>query len=131
MFKKGQSGNPTGRPKGVGYTATLKRAIAEQSPAILQTVIDAALAGDMQAATFLLGRIMPTVKPVAEPVKFNLDENSLTASAESILKSIATGKLSPDVGAGILKSLADVQKVKELDEIEQRVSELERQHENH
>jgi hypothetical protein len=51
-FPKGVSGNPAGRPKKtVGVAALLEASI----PAILERVIEAALAGDMSAAAIVLG----------------------------------------------------------------------------
>jgi Family of unknown function (DUF5681) len=50
-FAKGHSGNPAGRPKkAVGVAALLEASV----PAILERVIEAALAGDMAAAAVVL-----------------------------------------------------------------------------
>ena len=75
-FVPGVSGNPAGKRKGTpNRTTLLKLAIdADESGAIARVVIDRALAGDMVAARFLLGLIMP--KPRSRPIELDLPDCS-------------------------------------------------------
>lgn len=56
-FAKGTSGNPKGRPK--SEIIALRKQIAPQAEAIIQQVIDQALAGDLTAAKIILDRVLP------------------------------------------------------------------------
>ena len=62
-FKKGESGNPTGRTPGSGITGQIRKAITDKAPELLQVVIDKALNdGDAQAAMGLLNKLVPNLK---------------------------------------------------------------------
>lgn len=61
--KGGRSPNPSGRPKGVLDKRTkVTQALADDAPAIVRVVVDAALEGDMQAAGLVLSRIAPILR---------------------------------------------------------------------
>ncbi|AOH85133.1 hypothetical protein AWL63_15370 [Sphingomonas panacis] len=45
----------------------------DDGPAIARVVVDAALAGDLQACNIALARIAPAIKPQAERVSFDFD----------------------------------------------------------
>ncbi|MFO1359634.1 DUF5681 domain-containing protein [Plasticicumulans sp.] len=67
-FRKGQSGNPKGRPPGRKTTAqALRERINERAGEVLQTVIDAALAGNLLAAQLVLSRVIPPARGQAVP----------------------------------------------------------------
>ncbi len=58
-FRPGQSGNPSGRPKGARHKATMavEALLNGEADAITRKAIDAALAGDMTAIRLCLDRI--------------------------------------------------------------------------
>lgn len=66
-WQPGQSGNPKGRPIG---SRNKKNIIAEEfakdGSAVARVVMDAALAGDMQAANMVLQRLSPPLRARAE-----------------------------------------------------------------
>ncbi len=65
-FRKGQSGNPKGKPKGARHRSSLmaERLFADEIQDICKTVIAEAKAGDMQAAKIILDRLLPPRKDV-------------------------------------------------------------------
>ncbi len=69
-FSRGQSGNPAGAPKGKPHarTARVRKAIADNTGAIVAAIIKDALAGDPTARQLFVHRLMPRHRFVAEPV---------------------------------------------------------------
>ena len=78
----------------------------------------------MQAARLILERIVPAVKPVADPVKFDIDASDLPSSARSILSAIAAGQIPPDQGRALIDAVASMARVIEVAELEQQLAEL-------
>lgn len=128
-FKKGVSGNPAGRPKGSRNSASLLRESFELSgKAIAQTVIDAAMAGDMTAAKLVVERLQPPIRARAETVEFELPENaSLAEKADALLTACAAGQIAPDVTASLIGALGNQARLIEMAELEQRLEQLERE----
>ena len=126
-FKKGQSGNPKGRPVGVPDKRTeLRKRFEVDGSKVAAAVIEQALKGDMQAARLVLERIAAPIRATQQAVRFELDpEASLTDTAKQILTAISDGEVPPDIGKSLLDSVASMARVKELDEINQRLEELE------
>lgn len=125
-WKKGESGNPAGRPKGSGITGTLRKAIAKESESILQSVIDAAKAGDMAAARMLLDRIVPSLKAEAAPVTIpGMSSGTLADRAGAALDAAAAGELAPDTAAALVAAVGTLARIHEIDELTRRVEALE------
>lgn len=120
-FRKGVSGNPGGRS---GDTAVLREKLASGSDDVVAVVLEKARAGDMQAARLILERIVPAVKPVSDPVKFDIDATDLPSSARSILSAIAAGQIPPDQGKALIDAVASMARVVEVAELEQQLAEL-------
>ena len=127
-WKPGQSGNPKGRPTGTGEVAKLRAAIAASVPAILQSLTDAAIAGDVQAAKVLLERVLPALKPAEQAQAVNIPEGTLTDKGRAVLDAVATGGLAPGQGAALLTAIGTLARVAEIDELTERIKRLEQQH---
>lgn len=121
-FQPGTSGNPSGRPQGSSHQQRLRDAVGPRFDELVQTVVDAAIAGDMHAANILLTRMVPPMRPVQDPQTFPMQGETLTAKAESVLDAVASGKLSAVDGKLVLDALAGVVKVQDS---EQTVRQLE------
>lgn len=129
-WKPGQSGNPKGRPPGVGEVSKLRAALATDVPAILQTVVNAAKAGDTQAARLILERVLPALKAVEPAQAMSLPDGSLTDQGRAVLASVAAGELAPGQGAALLGAIGTLARVSEIDELAARVAALETRHGN-
>jgi len=127
QFKPGQSGNPGGRKPGVTTAVKIRKEIEARRADILQVVVDAAIAGDMAACKMLLDRIVPPLKPAAQPVNIPVDgDNTLTGQAAKITDATLAGQIPPDIGAQLMTALAAQSKIIEIDELTKRVEALER-----
>ena len=125
-FRKGQSGNPAGRPKGSGLAGELRRAIADDARDIIAATIQRAKDGDVQAARLLLDRVLPALKSEAATVSLpRMAEGTLTARAEAALEAIAGGELAPDTGAGLVAAVGSLARIVETSELLARIETLE------
>lgn len=127
-WKKGMpSPNPSGRPRGVVDKRTrVTQALMDDAHAVARVVIDAALAGDVQAAGLVLSRVAPALKAQAERVQFQFDPKaSVTEQAEAVLTAIASGEVSPDMGKQIIDAISALYGIKQIAELEARLATLE------
>lgn len=127
LWVKGQSGNPKGRPPGRTDARTkITRALLDDAPAIARVVIDAALAGDLQAASMVLSRCAPALRPEAQPVKFDFDPSASTVQQiESVLGAVANGDVPVDLGKQLIDAIKALADVRAIDELLPRVITLE------
>lgn len=121
-FAKGQTGNPGGRP---GNLASLRAKLTAGSDEIATVVLEAAKAGDMSACRLILERIVPALKPITEPVPFDLDDTDLPSTARSIMRAIASGALPGDQGKVLLDAVLGMSRVIEVADLDQRLKALE------
>lgn len=129
-WKPGQSGNPKGKAPGSGHLQKLRAELAVHTPEIVDMLVMAAKGGDIQAARLLLERVFPPVKATEQPVQLSLpSDGSLSVKAEAILSAAAGGEIAPSQAAQLITALGTVSKIVEVDELEARIAELERQHE--
>lgn len=124
-WKPGQSGNPKGRPPGVGELAKLRAALADALPNVLDTVKAKALEGDIGAARLLLERVLPPLKAMEPAQALTLPDGSLTDQGRAVLASVAAGELAPGQGAQLLAAIGSLARVAEIDELAARVAALE------
>ena len=129
LWKPGQSGNPKGKPKGVGEVAKLRAGIAKSVPKIIEMLTTAAERGDVQAARLLLERVLPPVKAVelAQPLKMPAGA-SLTDQARAVMAAAAAGELAPGQAAQLITALGSTAKIVEVDELAKRIDALEATH---
>lgn len=125
--KGGPSPNPKGRPPGVVDRRTkVNQALADDAPAIVRVVIDAALEGDMQAASLVLSRVAPTLRSQSQTVNFDFDPSgSISQQVEQVLRAVSTGEVPPDVGKQIIDAVQALSAIRTVEELETRIAQLE------
>lgn len=129
-FQKGQSGNPSGRPRGARNATTLALEVLldGQATALTQKAINLALDGDMVALRLCLDRILPPRKD--RPVTFTLPEiksaQDAAAVVSAVLAAVASGEITPADAAEIGKLIDSYVKAFETAELAERLERLER-----
>lgn len=124
---KGQSGNAAGKPLGtISRTVKLRNMIADRIPEVINTMIEAAIAGDVQAARVLIERVLPTVKSESLPVNLTPpDGASLADIGNSIIQAISEGSISVEAGAQLMSVLTGQTRVMEITDLERRLEAIE------
>lgn len=127
QFKPGQSGNPNGRPKGIKDRRTVFRELVEpHSDELVQKAIQMALDGDQQMLRLLLDRVLPA-KPKDDLISNSfLVEGTMSDQARNIIKMLSDGQLALSEGIGLLKTMNQQIDLIEYDEIDRRLTVLEK-----
>jgi hypothetical protein len=122
----GESPNPSGRPKGLGWTQQMRQRLRDESAlGVLSAMHRAALGGDTQAAKLLLERVLPPMRSGDDEVHVPNAHGSIADKARAVAAQIVDGTLAPAVGADILAALQQAQAVVDAAELAQRVADLE------
>jgi hypothetical protein len=106
-FRKGQSGNPAGRPRGSRNAATLavEAMLDGEAERLTRKAIDLALAGDTVALKLCIDRIYPARRD--RPVTFALppitSARDAADIAAAVAEAVAAGQLTPSEAAEIGK----------------------------
>ncbi len=113
-FQSGESGNPSGRPKGTGHRQQIfDSLVVPRAEELINLAIEKALAGNEAMLRLFLERILPA-KPHGEPINIELPEDItktdlLLTMGERVLLAIASQDITPSQGKAILE-LVDTQK---------------------
>lgn len=126
-YRRGQSGNPAGRPVGSKNQVTrLREAIATDLPEIIASLVNEAKTGNVAAAGLLLDRCLPRLRPVTEEVDpLTASGYSLGERAEAVAAATLAGELSPSVASEIMGILGQHARIIEIATLEQRIAALE------
>lgn len=129
-FRKGQSGNPAGRPVGARNKTTLavESLLDGEADAITRKAIEKAKEGDATAIRLCLDRILPVRKD--RPINFDLPQienaaDAMTAAA-MLVSGVARGEVTPSEAAEVGKLIDSYVRLVESAQLAERVANLER-----
>jgi hypothetical protein len=125
-FRKGQSGNPAGRPRGIEDSRTKHRGLFNaRAEEIVNRAIEVALQGDVAALRLCVDRIAPPYRESESHIVVNTVGEAPSDLARKVVADMATGRLSPNVADTILTVVARQVKIIEADELAARITALE------
>jgi hypothetical protein len=129
-FKKGQSGNPNGKPRGCRNASTIlfDDLLRDNAKELIEKAIEMAKGGDGPALRLCIDRLAPPRKdrPVwFELPKMNESRDAVKASA-AIVEAVASGDLTPSEAAELSKVVDGYARSLQTVEFEQRLSILEK-----
>lgn len=131
-FEKGQSGNPSGRPPGVGQVNELRCLLMSRSEEVVTALIDKAVQGDVSAMKLIIDRLIPVLRSIDTPVSLpRADSGDLTDQSQIIVSHLLNGGLPADIGARLMQSLVLHQTMTELKNLESRIMALEEKGNDH
>ena len=106
-YVPGQSGNPTGKPRGaLGLPGKMRQALAQEAQGILDAMIQAAKQGDTTAAGLILSRVIPPLRPNHGPVSLpGLADASPNEQLRQVIAATASGEIAPDVAVALVTML--------------------------
>ena len=93
----------------------------------MKAILEAAKAGDMQAAKIVMDRLCPALKSTAQPVHLAIpDDASPLTVAKAIISATASGMLAPDVSAQLIAAVGTFCRIEETHELRERITALEK-----
>jgi hypothetical protein len=129
-FKSGESGNPTGRPKGaVSKRLQLSRLLEPHAEELISKVVELAKGGDINALRLCIERLLP--KPKDETIEFELPEGDLKHPetlldlGAVVIAAVSEGELTPEQGNKITALIETQRKTIETCDLESRLKEIE------
>ena len=129
VWKKGQSGNPTGKPAGVRNKATVMvQSIMERgAQEIAEAIVGLAKEGDLSAARLVLERLLPPAKerPISLALPGTDTAGGIAEAQQAILQAVAAGDLLLGEGTALSSIVEARRKAVETLQLEQRITALE------
>jgi hypothetical protein len=128
-WRKGESGNPAGRPPGARNKATLAaEALLEGDvEGLTRAAIERALDGDVIALRLCLQRLVPVMR--SRPVRLDLPAQAtaedVAAAMTAILRAMAAGEVSPSEAATMVSVVEAQRRTVETIDLERRIGRLE------
>ena len=106
QWKKGQSGNPAGMPKGTRHRATMlaEKFMEDDAEDIVRAVVNAAKAGDPTAMRLCIERLVPVRK--GRPIIFDLPDIETSPDISKALGVIAKSMAATAMNSGYLPPYA-------------------------
>jgi hypothetical protein len=129
-FKKGQSGNPNGKPRGSRNATTIlfDELLKDNAQDLIEKAIEMAKGGDGPALRLCIDRLAPPRKD--RPVWFELpkmnESRDVVKASAVIVEAVAAGDLTPSEASELSKVIDGYARSLQTIEFEQRLSTLEK-----
>ena len=115
-----------GRKPQSTLTKKLREQVGPEWDAIVSAVILAAKGGDMRAVEILATRVAPPEKAVGPCIRLDIPpEIDHAERARRIVQAVVDGHLPPDQGKVVMDLISQSVQLTELQEMEQRIAQLE------
>ena len=128
-FRKGRSGNPSGKAKGTRHKATMAvQALLEgEAEALTRKCVDLAKAGDTTALRLCMERLAPAMKSRAVHLSMPSIETAadVLKAQTAAIRAMASGEITPDEAATIAGVIETKRKAIETADLEQRLTAVE------
>jgi hypothetical protein len=130
-FEQGESGNPSGKPKGARHRTTLavEKLLEGEAEDIGRKAVELAKSGDTVALRLCLERIAPVRR--GRPISLVLPSMStpadVTTALTAIVSQMAEGEITPEEAATAASVIETKRKALETEELDRRVAILEQQ----
>jgi hypothetical protein len=129
QFKKGTSGNPSGRPTGSRNRATLmaEQYLEGQSEQLTRKVVDMAKGENILALRLCLERVIPIRKERSIELDLPPAQNALdlAANLQLILAAVGEGRITPGEAQALTEVVSSQAHLFETADMERRLQELE------
>jgi hypothetical protein len=123
-FKKGESGNPASRPRGIeDRRGALRKLLEPHAPELVNKAVELAKDGDVAALRLVLDKLIPPAK--SEPVDVPQLAGSLADAGRAVLAAVGEGRLVPDEALALMQAVTAQSRIVEVAEIEKRIAALE------
>jgi len=130
-FRKGQSGNPAGKPRGARHRATLaaEALLDGEAEALTRKAVEMALAGDTTALRLCLERICPPLKerPVRLALPALTNASDAAAAIAAITAAAAEGEIAPSEAASLSALVTAFSNALKTGDFEARLAAIEKE----
>lgn len=128
-YKKGQSGNPAGKPKGTKDSRTeLRRLLEPHSAKLVKKVVEKALDGDTAALRICMDRLIAPVR--SNPIRIGTLSGTLSERGDQVMEAIVQGSIGVEEAASLMSVIQSQARIIEATELDKRISALEKALEN-
>src|ERR1035438_4117000 len=127
-FRRGTSGNPSGRPPGSRNKATLlvEQMIEGEGERLARKVLELALGGDLSALRLCMERLVPPRRD--RPIHLNLPPidtvEQISTAMTMVAAAIGEGQITPSEGEVLANLLVIQKEMIVAGEVEQRLEQL-------